>query len=445
MRIFKGLLFSSIILSVSCTKTIEEKFNADASDVQMAKPPTSTTSLTVAYEWKQCFGANADENGFAVAKGTLGAYMSVGNIGSPSPIDGYFGLYNPSTGLTVKGLIAGSRTEQIKGVVPTNDGGFLVVGTTNSPEIDEYNYESKKNNLGYDYYPTKLFFTKYSGDGVKEWQKLLHDDRSKTLLCVKQTTAGGIVLTGYEGNAGFLMVFKPEIRTFSTAPTNEQISSTFDWESGPIAFPSSTSNFPYAVVEETPESFVVTGSTSAGAGTGGALISRITKGLNPETNKIFVPDQPLLGFGIELTPTGFIITGRTNDPLFVLKVKHDLSRDALKYFGGNGAEQGRAILKTSKGYLIIGHTNSKDGDITNPIGSYDIWALHINESLGKLPNGSFNLGGNRDDFGQNVILDEGKNGQEAYTIVGTTYSTGGGVTGKSGGCDIWTAKFQFPQ
>ncbi|HEX8331628.1 MAG TPA: hypothetical protein VF622_03350 [Segetibacter sp.] len=445
MKLRSTILFAFIVLTVSCTKTIEEKSKDETTDVLMAKPPSSTSPLTVSYDWKQCLGANADENGVAVAKGTLGAYMSVGNIGSPSPVDGYFGLYNPATGLKVKGLIGGSRTEQIKGVVATDDGGFLVVGTTNSPENDGYNYPTKVNNAGYNYYPSKIFFTKFSGNGTKEWQKLYHEERSRTLLNVKQTKAGGIVVTGYESSAGFLIVFTPAIRTFLQEPTDAEISATFEWESAPIAYPTSTTNFPYAVVEESTGSFVVAGSTGAGSGTTGSLIARITRGQTPQTNKIFAADQPLLAFGIEISSTGFIVTGRTDDPLFVLKVNNDLTLDTKKYFGGSGTEQGRAITKTSQGYLIIGHTNSKDGDITNTIGSYDIWALHINENLEILPNRSFSLGGNRDDYGHYVILDIGKNGQEAYTIVGTTYSTGGDVSGKSGGCDIWTAKFQFPQ
>jgi hypothetical protein len=49
-------------------------------------------------------------------------------------------------------------------------------------------------------------------------------------------------------------------------------------------------------------------------------------------------------------------------------------------YGGSGIDQAYGITKTgNNSYLIVGRSNSTDGDVKNPKGNFDGWVIHINK------------------------------------------------------------------
>jgi hypothetical protein len=426
MKSFAFIALCIMLFSQSCTKpAIEEESHSELPTA--AKPPATSPSHT--FDWKKCFGGTADEAGRAVAKGILG-YMVVGQIGFSD--DGYVGFYNPLIKQVKQGIVGGSRFDQLRGVVSTPDGGFLAVGNTNSPEIDGYDEPSTVNNLGTVVYPYELLFVKYSSAGDEEWRKIFRKEGSQTTLAAINTSDGGIAVTAFSGPQ--LLFFKFSSEVF----TNPQ--AALQWEAS-CSVSSGSSNFGYALLEVTPTEFVVAGNCVVNS-VGGVLVVRIQQGIAPEPKRIAAPTGSSLGFGIATNEakTEFVITGRNDEALLVLKLNNELIETSRKTYGGTGSETGHAIVKSANGYLIVGTTNSKNGDVIGAKGSNDIWVLQLRDDL--TISRSAVMGGNRDDDGRGVILD--KMGEsEAFTLVGTTNSTGGDISGKAGGSDMWAAKFKF--
>jgi len=61
-----------------------------------------------------------------------------------------------------------------------------------------------------------------------------------------------------------------------------------------------------------------------------------------------------------------------------------------KNYGGSDIDQAYGIVKTDyNSYLIVGQSNSMDGNISNPIGNSDVWVIHIDDHGHLIWNKSF--------------------------------------------------------
>lgn len=107
-----------------------------------------------------------------------------------------------------------------------------------------------------------------------------------------------------------------------------------------------------------------------------------------------------------------------------------------KPYGGTGSENFEQIIKCENGgYLAVGMTNSKDGDVSGQHGEEDDgWVVKLNES------GNIQwqkaLGGTGTDrvYGATNTMDGG------YLLVGTTTSADGDVSENHGVADAWVVK-----
>lgn len=106
-----------------------------------------------------------------------------------------------------------------------------------------------------------------------------------------------------------------------------------------------------------------------------------------------------------------------------------------KSLGGSSNETARHTIQTiDGGYIVVGQSNSNDGDVTGNNGSNDYWLVKLDV------NGSIqwqsNYGGSGDDVPAKVVqtFDKG------YFIVGRTGSNDGDVGINLGGTDIWVLK-----
>ncbi|MBL29945.1 MAG: hypothetical protein CMC81_01695 [Flavobacteriaceae bacterium] len=97
------------------------------------------------------------------------------------------------------------------------------------------------------------------------------------------------------------------------------------------------------------------------------------------------------------------------------------------YFGGSNNDRSYDAVETSDGgYILIGTSESDDFDISNPRGSYDIWLVRLTKSGEMVWEKSY--GGNGIDKGI-VILN---NIENSFTILGNTNSEMTGVESKGG-------------
>lgn len=106
-----------------------------------------------------------------------------------------------------------------------------------------------------------------------------------------------------------------------------------------------------------------------------------------------------------------------------------------KNFGGKEIDEARGIVKSEDGnYLVVGDTRSSDGNITNQKGAADVWVIKINESGNLLWQKSY--GGSSFDVARSIS--KTKNNQ--FIIAGSSRSTDIDVKINQGQNDVWMLK-----
>ena len=110
--------------------------------------------------------------------------------------------------------------------------------------------------------------------------------------------------------------------------------------------------------------------------------------------------------------------------------------DSIFTFGGSQNESAQAIAKTSDGgYVILGHAQSMDGDITDKQDdSFDFWVLKF-DSESSLQ-WSKTYGGTEDDRGRDII----QTTDGGFAIIGSSDSLDGDISDNAGANDYWIAK-----
>ncbi|MFA5415166.1 MAG: kelch repeat-containing protein [Methanoregula sp.] len=149
----------------------------------------------------------------------------------------------------------------------------------------------------------------------------------------------------------------------------------------------------------------------------------------------------------ETTDGGFILIGYTNSingdvtqnrggtDVWVVKINVTGGIQWQKTYGGSSDDWGNGILQTSDGgYIFIGGTESTDGNVQGNHGSCDIWVVKLSSS--GTPEWQKCLGGTDWDRGESIIETAGP----AYTLTGYVYSYNGDVIGNHGNDDLWVAR-----
>ncbi len=143
---------------------------------------------------------------------------------------------------------------------------------------------------------------------------------------------------------------------------------------------------------------------------------------------------------------GYIIAGKTwssdgnvtgyhgNGDAWVLKISASGSLLWQKTLGGSGEENIWNIKQSGTGFIVAGTTNSKDGNLTNNKGNFDVWIFRLN-STGTVE-WSKNFGGSQNDYAYSCYpISDG-----SFIVAGETQSNNGDISGNKGGFDIWILK-----
>ena len=118
-------------------------------------------------------------------------------------------------------------------------------------------------------------------------------------------------------------------------------------------------------------------------------------------------------------------------------VKLNTQGDTLwtKTLGGSSSDKAYDIEITEDGgYIVVGFTNSNDGDVHDKHGSDDYWVVKLNAQGDIL--WSKALGGSQTDIAQSISLTN----DGGYMVVGYTYSNDEEVHGNHGSYDEWIVK-----
>lgn len=126
----------------------------------------------------------------------------------------------------------------------------------------------------------------------------------------------------------------------------------------------------------------------------------------------------------------------TNYDIWVVKTDATGTIQWQKTYGGTNSDTAASIKTTADGgYIVTGTTFSSNGDVTGYKGNGDIWVIKINATGGIQWQKTF--GGTKTDMA--AAIEQNPDG--GYILLGSTNSNDGDVTQNSGEFDIWGVKF----
>jgi len=338
----------------------------------------------------------------------------------------------------------GSGVDEARSVQKTTDGGFIVAGKTNS-----YNGNVTGNHGG-----TDIWVIKLDSLGNLDWQKCLGGALNEIAYYVIQTNDNGFAVTGstnsndgnITGNHGGGDCFLIKLDS----------SGLIQWQK---CYGGTGQDGGYSVQQTSDNSFIISGYTNSydgdvsgnhGGFTDCWVIKTDSLG-NLQWQKCIGGSAEERGFAVQqTTDNGYIINGHTqstdgditvnhgNDDYMIVKLDSLSNIEWQKCYGGTGTDNAYSILEVgNKNYIVSGFTNSTDGDISNSgyHGNFDYWIIKI-DSLGYIM-WKVCLGGSNSENESNCLKPTPDGG---FVMVGSTSSNNGNVLGNHGSYDVWVVK-----
>jgi hypothetical protein len=354
-----------------------------------------------AIQWQKAVGGYQDDESYSIQQTTDGGYIvagyAVSNDGDVTNNHGlgsdYWIVKLSDTGsIQWQKCLGGTSADRGSSIMQTSDGGYVVVGYSQSNDGDVTGHHG--NSTYYDYWIVKL-----TGVGAIQWEKSLGGSNDDEASYIRQTNDGGYIVTGYS-------------RSIDGDVTGHHGSVGVD---------------DYWVVK-----LSSSGSLQWQKSLGGSGYDRPT-----------CIEQT--------TDSGYIIAGRTNSmdgdvtglhggnyDYWIVKLNSSGSIQWQKCLGGTSGDFATSIQQTSNGkYIVAGYSQSTDGNITGNHGSYDYWVVKL-DTIGSIE-WQKSYGGASSDQAYFIR----QTSDDGYIVTGTATSWAGDVTGHHGSSnndDYWMAK-----
>jgi hypothetical protein len=352
-------------------------------------------SSTGATQWQKALGGSAAENLLSIQPTADGGYIASGlTYSDDGDVSGFHGgkeadawvVKLSSTGAVQwqKVLGGSSGCDFANAVLSTPDGGYIVVGHTDSHDGDVTSIAGEKD----------VWVVKLGMSGALQWQKTIGGTKSEYAYSLQPTPDGGYIAAGYtysnngdvSGNNGDADAWVVKLSS----------SGAIQWQKA-----LGGSN------EEIARSIQPTSD-------GGYIVAASTKSNNGD------------------------VSGNHGDAdAWIIKLSSSGDIQWQKALGGIKEEIARSVQPAKDGgYIVTGSTKSNNGDVDGNRGGQDAWVVKLSSS------GSFlwqkSLGGTTDDFANSIqpTTDGG------YVVAGQANSNNGDVSGHHGATDAWVIKLK---
>ena len=345
--------------------------------------------------------------------------------------------------------LGGSKNESAQAVVNTTDGGYAILGHTQSMDGDVTN----KFNESYDYW-----ILKYDSTNQIQWQKTYGGSADDRGTDITQTIDGGYAVIGKSKSSDGEVSENAGYDDFWIIKLDENGSITWDYSFGYAG-----SDVPYSIIQTSDNGFLVSGvldvSASNGQGNrasstqrrhaGGDywVIKLNANGIKEWSNYYGGAFTDTAYDAIQTADNSYIVVGSSDSAdvdisnnkgsydFWAIKISETGTLIWEKSYGGDQVDEAHAISKTADGnYIIVGDTRSNDLDISQNNGAADLWIIKIT------PEGDLiwekTLGGSSFDVGRAIS----KTQDNGFLISGSSRSTNGNLTDNKGQNDAWVVK-----
>lgn len=140
--------------------------------------------------------------------------------------------------------------------------------------------------------------------------------------------------------------------------------------------------------------------------------------------------------GFANSTDGDIPPQQKNYDVWLLALDANGNKIYSKVYGGSQNDVAYSMTRGNDGSLTLaGYTTSNDGDVSGARGSQDYWVININPANGNI-NWQRVLGGTQADYANSILTDS----DGGYIIGGIAYSNNGDVSNPLGDGDYWVVK-----
>ena len=360
----------------------------------LAQPPDTL--------WTKTYGGSDDDIGRCVQQTSDGGFIIVGYTESYGfgGRDIYLIKTNANGDTIWTRNFGGIGLDEGYSVQQTTDGGYIISG--------------KIQIMGEDVY---LIKTDINGNII--WTQVYGGDYAQSGNCVQQTFDEGFIITGYTGSYGNMSdVYLIKTDTYGDTLWTKTYGGDYSDEGN-------------CVKQTIDEGYIIVGKTAfIGSGISDVYLIKTDVNGNMLWNRTFGGTQTDYGNSIQQTfDEGYIIVGTTNSygwgDYDIYLIKTNIYGDTLwtKTYGGGNHDFGYSVKQTMNGgYIIAGHTYSYGA------GMSDVYLIRTDFNGNIIWTCTY--GGNNYEFGYDIY----QISVEEYVVVGSTISYGNGEF------DVWIVR-----
>lgn len=350
----------------------------------------------------------------------------------------------------------GSDDDRAEHIIQTNDGGYVLAGYTTSTDGD-----ITQNAGFYDHWIVKL-----DASGEIEWERSYGFSGSDQLFSVIQTSDGGYFTGGFldvtasdgAGNDNFTKQGSSPDKRASQHGVGEFWGHKLDASGNLIwrrYFGGTNNDRVNEVVEAQDGGILMVGSSesndfdvSNSRGSYDFWAVRLDKEGNLIWEKSYGGSEIDIAYAATATiDGGYLLAGdtRSNDQdvsnligsadVWLVKIDDQGNLQWERTLGGTNFESARDIIQYNGGYAVTGGSRSTDGDMNSNSGQNDIWVASLDSNGNIIAQKSF--GGNAQDFGHGIATVQNK-----LVVTGETQSTSGDLMASKGSQDAVIIQLQ---
>ncbi|MDQ3100973.1 MAG: T9SS type A sorting domain-containing protein [Bacteroidota bacterium] len=333
--------------------------------------------------------------------------------------------------------LGGSLDDIAASIQQTSDGGYILCGTTYSNNGDVSGHHGNED----------IWIVKLDLEGEIVWQRCLGGSQGENGDQILELTDGGyLVLGGTSSNDGDVTGNYGMIDFWLARLDSD---GTLIWQH---CFGGSLNDSPNDIKATPDGGFIIAGSSrssdgdvTSNAGITDYWVLKLDADLDIEWQRSYGGTGVDEVFAIALTSDGgYILNGFTSsndgdvsgafgmEDYWVVKLNAVGNIQWQRPCGGSSSDFSRGVMELSDGsFMATGSSLSTDGDITDPLGSWDSWSIRLS-ALGQLLEDISN-GGPNSDGGVGVV----EAGDGGMIFCGSSSSNDGDVPNNQGGSDAW--------
>ena len=358
--------------------------------------------------------------------------------------------FTQNPGIIWEKTYGGTRVDIANKIINTNDGGYLIVGSSSSTDQDISQYNGNSD----------VWVVKLNADGTMQWEKTFGGADADIATSVQQTTDGGYIIAAqtYSSNTGDVGENHGQSDYWIIKING---TGTMEWQK---LYGGSDFDVPNDLKITSDDGYIIAGNSYS---SDGDVTDHHNPGANESTSDFWVIKinnngtlvwaksygSDDMDFAFSIVSDGnnnFVVVGKASAgsdvtgnhggyDLWTIKIDNSGSLLWGKSYGGYNDDWANCVINTSDGgFVIAGGTESEDGDVTGFHGDYysasDEWILKIDEN-GTIQWGKA-LGGTDIDEANSIF----QTSDGDYMVCGISKSNDGDASGNQGDKDFWVIK-----